>query len=65
MQYRPEFEAALRVCPTCNYRDRMDAAERIALLLDDPKSFVEIDAETGWEIWRTATVFITIGLEPP
>ena len=45
MQYRPEFEAALRVCPTCNYHDRMDAAERIALLLDDPKSFVEIDAD--------------------
>jgi acetyl-CoA carboxylase carboxyl transferase subunit beta len=45
MHYRPEFEAALRVCPTCNYHDRMDAAERITLLLDNPHSFVEIDAD--------------------
>ena len=45
MQYRPEFEAALRVCPTCNYHDRMDAAERLALMLADPESFVEIDAD--------------------
>ena len=45
MHYRPEFEAALRVCPTCNYHDRLDAAERIALLLDDPGQFQEIDAD--------------------
>ena len=45
MHYRPEFEAALRVCPACNYHDRLDAAERIALLLDDPGAFQEIDAD--------------------
>ena len=45
MHYRPEFEAALRVCPGCNYHDRLDAAERIALLLDDPDAFHEIDAD--------------------
>lgn len=45
MHYRPEFEAALRVCPGCNYHDRLDAAERIALLLDDPATFHEIDAD--------------------
>ncbi len=45
MHYRPEFEASLRVCPACNYHDRMTAAERIALLLDDPPSFRELDAE--------------------
>lgn len=45
MHYRPEFEAALRVCPGCNYHDRLDAAERIDLLLDDPDTFQEIDAD--------------------
>lgn len=45
MHYRPEFEAALRVCPTCNYHDRLDAAERITLLIDDPDRFHEIDAD--------------------
>ena len=45
MHYRPEFEAVLRVCPACNYHDRLDAAERIALLLDDPGAFHEIDAD--------------------
>lgn len=45
MHYRPEFEAALRVCPSCNYHDRLDAAERIALLLDDPDQFHELDAD--------------------
>ena len=45
MHYRPEFEAELRVCPSCNYHDRLDAAERIALLLDDPDEFHELDAD--------------------
>ena len=45
MHYRPEFEAELRVCPSCNYHDRLDAAERIALLLDSPDQFHEFDAD--------------------
>jgi acetyl-CoA carboxylase carboxyl transferase subunit beta len=45
MHYKPEFEAALRVCPACNYHDRIDASERIALLLDDPHTFQEIDCD--------------------
>ena len=45
MHYKPEFEASLRVCPACNYHDRIDASERIALLLDDPHTFQEIDCD--------------------
>ena len=44
MHYRPEFEAALRVCPKCGYHDRLSVAERLALLLDDPATFRESDA---------------------
>ncbi len=45
MHYRPEFDAGLRVCPKCNYHDRLSATERINLLLDDPDGFDEFDAD--------------------
>ena len=45
MHYRPEFEAGLSVCPKCNYHDRLAVAQRLALLLDDPASFSEIEAD--------------------
>ena len=45
MHYRPEFDAGLRVCPKCNYHDRLSATERFDLLLDDPDGFNELDAE--------------------
>jgi len=45
MHYQPEFEAALRVCGKCAYHDRLSVADRLALLLDDPKAFEEVDAD--------------------
>ena len=45
MHYRPEFEAALHVCPKCNYHDRISASARIALLLDEPEAFHELDRD--------------------
>ena len=45
MHYRPEFDAALKVCAKCNYHDRLTVDERVAVLLDDPATFVEFDTD--------------------
>lgn len=42
--YRKEWDALLRVCPRCNYHQRLRAAERIAITADEG-SFREHDAE--------------------
>lgn len=42
--YRRQFEGLLRVCPLCNYHQRLKAAERIALTVDEG-SFRELFAE--------------------
>ena len=41
--YRKEFEKLLRVCPLCNYHQRLKAHERIAITADEG-SFKEADA---------------------
>ena len=41
--YRKEFERLQRVCPLCNYHQRLKAGERIALTVDEG-TFVERDA---------------------
>lgn len=43
---REVWQAACKVCPRCNYHERLPAHERIALL-SDPGSFVEINAEVS------------------
>nr|WP_291317158.1 acetyl-CoA carboxylase, carboxyltransferase subunit beta [Desulfuromonas sp.] len=43
MIYTKEIERNLKVCPKCDYHFRIDARERIALVLDEG-SFVEMDA---------------------
>lgn len=42
--YRKEWEKLLRVCPQCNYHQRLTARERLAITLDDG-SFEEFDRE--------------------
>ncbi len=42
--YRKEFERLLRVCPLCNYHQRLKAAERIEITAD-PGTFSERDAD--------------------
>ncbi|MBI2302582.1 MAG: acetyl-CoA carboxylase, carboxyltransferase subunit beta [Armatimonadetes bacterium] len=42
--YRKEWENLLRVCPRCNYHQRLRAGERIAMLVDEG-SFREFGAE--------------------
>ncbi len=42
--YRKEFDRLLRVCPLCNYHQRLTAAERIDITVD-PGTFRECDAE--------------------
>ena len=32
--YKEEWQANIRVCPKCNYHDRITCAERIELLID-------------------------------
>lgn len=43
IQYSKELEKHLKVCPACGYHMRLNAAERIAITLDEG-SFVEFDA---------------------
>ncbi len=42
--FKEEWDKAFRVCPKCNYHDRLTCDERIALLLD-PRSFREYFAK--------------------
>ncbi|MDP2168588.1 MAG: acetyl-CoA carboxylase, carboxyltransferase subunit beta [Thermodesulfovibrionales bacterium] len=42
--YKKEIDRNLKVCPKCNYHFRINAAERIRLLVDEG-SFVETDAD--------------------
>ncbi|MFA0757122.1 MAG: hypothetical protein YPKNTGVA_002654 [Candidatus Fervidibacter sp.] len=44
MVYRKEFEANLKVCPRCNYHERIGAWERLAITVDE-NSFTEWDAD--------------------
>ncbi|MCK5528303.1 MAG: acetyl-CoA carboxylase carboxyltransferase subunit beta [Kiritimatiellae bacterium] len=44
--FKEEWAAGLKVCPKCNYHDRLTYQERIDLLLDDG-SFKEINAEVS------------------
>ncbi|GBC91112.1 Acetyl-coenzyme A carboxylase carboxyl transferase subunit beta [bacterium HR14] len=42
--FKPDFEQAMRVCPSCGHHHRLRARERIAFTVD-PNSFVETDAD--------------------
>lgn len=42
--YKEEWQAALKVCPQCNYHERLACTERLALLADED-SFMEFDAD--------------------
>ncbi|APO44922.1 acetyl-CoA carboxylase, carboxyltransferase subunit beta [Paenibacillus sp. FSL H7-0942] len=44
IQYSKELEKNLKVCPACGYHMRLNAMERIAMVLDD-QGFVEFDAD--------------------
>ncbi|MEK6545604.1 MAG: acetyl-CoA carboxylase, carboxyltransferase subunit beta [Nitrospinota bacterium] len=46
--YRSELERNLKVCPKCNYHHRMNAFERIDLLIDDG-TFSDIDSNISPE----------------
>ena len=42
--YKEEWQAALKVCPQCNYHERLACRERLELLADDD-SFMEFDED--------------------
>ncbi|MDO7906117.1 acetyl-CoA carboxylase, carboxyltransferase subunit beta [Paenibacillus sp. JX-17] len=44
IQYSKELEKNLKVCPACGYHMRLNAMERVAMLMDE-QSFVEYDAD--------------------
>lgn len=44
IQYSKELEKNLKVCPSCGYHMRLNATERIAMILD-PEGFIEFDSE--------------------
>lgn len=44
IQYSKELEKNLKVCPSCGYHMRLNASERIAMILD-PEGFIEFDSE--------------------
>lgn len=44
IQYSKELEKNLKVCPACGYHMRLNAMERIAMVLDET-GFVEYDAD--------------------
>lgn len=44
--FKEEWHSGLKVCPKCNFHDRLTCRERIDILLD-PKSFSEIAKDVG------------------
>nr|WP_154118187.1 acetyl-CoA carboxylase, carboxyltransferase subunit beta [Paenibacillus monticola] len=44
IQYSKELEKNLKVCPSCGYHMRLNATERIAMMLD-PEGFTQFDSE--------------------
>jgi acetyl-CoA carboxylase carboxyl transferase subunit beta len=44
--FKQEWEGNMKVCPKCNYHERISCQERIAQIID-PETFEEFDADVG------------------